>query len=54
MIPTNLNHLIAGLILDAWIRIYPDAAHGFLFQEPEQVAGDVNASLAPPTGATMS
>jgi pimeloyl-ACP methyl ester carboxylesterase len=46
MIPTRLSHLMAGLIPDTRIRIYPDAAHGFLFQEPEQVAGDVNAFLA--------
>jgi hypothetical protein len=27
-------------------RIYRDAAHAFLFQEPAEVAGDVNAFLA--------
>jgi pimeloyl-ACP methyl ester carboxylesterase len=43
MIPTKLSHLMAGLIPDAQIRIYPDSAHAFLFQEPEQVAADVNA-----------
>jgi pimeloyl-ACP methyl ester carboxylesterase len=46
MIPTKLSHLMAGLIPDAQIRIYPDAAHAFLFQEPEQVAADVNAFLS--------
>ena len=46
MIPTKLSHLMAGLIPDAQIRIYPDAAHAFLFQEPDQVASDVNAFLA--------
>jgi pimeloyl-ACP methyl ester carboxylesterase len=46
MIPTKLSHLMAGLIPDAEIRIYEDAAHAFLFQYPEQVAGDVNAFLA--------
>src|SRR5262249_40577092 len=45
MIPASLSHLMAGLIGGAQIRIYPDAAHAFLFQEPEQVAGDVNAFL---------
>jgi pimeloyl-ACP methyl ester carboxylesterase len=45
MIPTKLSHLMAGLIPDAQIRIYPDAAHGFLFQYPQQVANDVNAFL---------
>ena len=46
MIPTKLSHLLAGLIPDAQIRIYPDAAHGFLFQYPAEVAADVNAFLA--------
>jgi pimeloyl-ACP methyl ester carboxylesterase len=45
MIPTKLSHLMAGLIPHATIRLYPDAAHAFLFQEPEQVADDVNAFL---------
>jgi pimeloyl-ACP methyl ester carboxylesterase len=52
MIPTRLSHLMSGLIPNAQIRIYPDAAHAFLFQEPEQVADDVNAFLAPPSTAT--
>jgi pimeloyl-ACP methyl ester carboxylesterase len=52
MIPTSLSHLMAGLIPDAQIRIYPDAAHAFLFQEPEQVTADVNAFLASPTTAS--
>jgi pimeloyl-ACP methyl ester carboxylesterase len=47
MIPTKLSHLLAGLIPDAEIRIYPDAGHGFLFQYPTEVAGEVNAFLAP-------
>jgi pimeloyl-ACP methyl ester carboxylesterase len=46
MIPTPLSHLMAGLIPDAQIRIYPDAAHGFLFQYPKEVATEVNAFLA--------
>jgi pimeloyl-ACP methyl ester carboxylesterase len=46
MIPTKLSHLMAGLIPDARIRIYPDAAHGFLFQYPDEVAAEVNAFLA--------
>ena len=46
MIPTKLSHLMAGLIPDAQIRIYPDAAHGFLFQHPAEVAAEVNAFLA--------
>jgi pimeloyl-ACP methyl ester carboxylesterase len=46
MIPTKLSHLMAGLIPDAQIRIYPDAAHGFLFQYPTEVAREINAFLA--------
>jgi pimeloyl-ACP methyl ester carboxylesterase len=50
MIPTKLSHLLAGLIPDARIRIYPDAAHGFLFQYPDEVAAEVNAFLASEEG----
>jgi pimeloyl-ACP methyl ester carboxylesterase len=46
MIPTKLSHLMAGLIPDAKVRIYPDSAHGFLFQYPTEVAAEVNAFLA--------
>jgi pimeloyl-ACP methyl ester carboxylesterase len=46
MIPTKLSHLMAGLIPDAQIQIYPDSAHGFLFQYPSEVAAEVNAFLA--------
>jgi pimeloyl-ACP methyl ester carboxylesterase len=45
MIPTKLSHLMAGLIPDSQIRIYPDAAHGFLFQYPADVAADITAFL---------
>ena len=46
MIPTKLSYLMAGLIPDARIRIYPDSAHAFLFQEPAQVAADIDAFLS--------
>ena len=46
MIPTKLSHLMAGLIPDARIRIYPDSAHGFLFQYPDEVAAHVKEFLA--------
>jgi pimeloyl-ACP methyl ester carboxylesterase len=46
MIPSKLSHLLAGLIPKAQIRIYPDAAHGFLFQYPAEVAAEVNAFLS--------
>jgi pimeloyl-ACP methyl ester carboxylesterase len=45
MIPPELSHLMAGLIPDSRIRIYPDAAHGFLFQYPTEVAAEVTAFL---------
>jgi len=45
MIPTKLSHLLTGLIPDSRIRIYADAAHGFLFQYPSEVAADVNGFL---------
>src|SRR4051794_39632400 len=54
MIPTKLSHLMAGLIPDAAIRIYPDAAHGFLFQHASEVAADVNAFLAMEDGGGAS
>ena len=45
MIPTRLSYLMAGLIPDATLRIYPDAAYASLFQYPEQAAADVNTFL---------
>jgi len=45
MIPTKNSHLMAGLIPNASIRIYPDAAHASLFQYPTEIADDVNAFL---------
>ena len=41
MIPPRYSHLLAGLIPGAEITIYPDAAHGFLFQHHARFAGDV-------------
>jgi hypothetical protein len=37
--------LLAGLIPDARIGIYPDSAHGFLFQYPTEVAAEINQFL---------
>ena len=45
MIPTKASHLMAGLIPDARIVIYPDAAHGSIFQYPNEVAAEVNGFL---------
>jgi len=54
MILTKASHLLAGLIPDADIRIYSDAAHGFLFQYPAEVAADVNAFLGADDGRAAS
>jgi hypothetical protein len=32
-------------LLNATLSIYPDAAHGFLFQHPHEFAAEVNAFL---------
>jgi pimeloyl-ACP methyl ester carboxylesterase len=45
MILPHYSYLLAGLIPDARLTIYPDAAHGFLFQHHSQFAGDVHAFL---------
>ncbi|MEU8817616.1 alpha/beta hydrolase [Actinoplanes sp. NPDC048796] len=46
MIPTKGSYTMAGLIPDARIRIYPDAAHASLFQYAAEAAADVNAFLS--------
>ncbi|HEX6402153.1 MAG TPA: alpha/beta hydrolase [Pseudonocardiaceae bacterium] len=48
MIPPRYSYLIAGLIPDASVKIYPDAAHGFLFQHHAEFAADVTDFLAKP------
>jgi pimeloyl-ACP methyl ester carboxylesterase len=45
MILPRYSHLLAGLLPDARLTIYPDSAHGFLFQHREQFAADVLAFL---------
>jgi pimeloyl-ACP methyl ester carboxylesterase len=45
MIFPRYSHLLAGLLPDAQVTIYPDSAHGFLFQHYRQFAADVNAFL---------
>jgi pimeloyl-ACP methyl ester carboxylesterase len=50
--PTILPHysyLLAGLIPQAQVKIYPDSAHGFLFQHHAEVAADVEAFLGDPS-----
>jgi pimeloyl-ACP methyl ester carboxylesterase len=46
MILPRYSYLLAGLISDARLKIYPDAAHGFLFQHHAEFAADVDAFLA--------
>jgi pimeloyl-ACP methyl ester carboxylesterase len=45
MILPHYSHLLAGLIPHARVKIYPDAAHGFLFQHHAQFAADVTEFL---------
>jgi pimeloyl-ACP methyl ester carboxylesterase len=45
MIPARHSYLLAGLLPNAQVRIYRDAAHGFLFQHHKQFADDVNTFL---------
>ncbi len=45
MILPHYSYLLAGLIPQAQVQIYPDAAHGFLFQHHAQFADDVDAFL---------
>jgi pimeloyl-ACP methyl ester carboxylesterase len=45
MILPRYSHLLAGLLPDARLAIYPDSAHGFLFQHNRAFAADVDAFL---------
>ena len=45
MILPHFSYLLAGLIPHAQVKIYPDAAHGFLFQYHAEFAADVAAFL---------
>ena len=46
MILPHYSYLLAGLIPGARLKIYPDSAHGFLFQHHAEFAADVDAFLA--------
>ena len=48
MILPHYSYLIAGLIPQATVKIYPDSAHGFLFQNHSESAADVEAFLVKP------
>ena len=48
MILPHYSYLLAGLIPQARVKIYPDSAHGFLFQHHAEFAGDVDEFLTGP------
>jgi pimeloyl-ACP methyl ester carboxylesterase len=48
MILPHYSYLLAGLIPQAQVKIYPDSAHGFLFQHHAEFAADVEAFLNQP------
>ena len=48
MILPHYTYLLAGLIQQARMKIYPDSAHGFLFQHHAEFAADVEAFLSDP------
>ena len=52
MVLPRYSYLLAGLIPQAQVKIYPDSAHGFLFQHHAEFAGDVAAFLAAPVSRT--
>jgi pimeloyl-ACP methyl ester carboxylesterase len=45
MILPRYSYLLAGLLPDARVKIYPDSAHGFLFQHHQEFVADVLAFL---------
>jgi pimeloyl-ACP methyl ester carboxylesterase len=45
MILPRFSHLLAGLLPNARVKIYPDSAHGFLFQYADEFAADVHDFL---------
>src|ERR1700685_2365860 len=49
MILPRYSYLLAGLLPQARVKIYPDSAHGFLFQHHAQFATDVEDFLDSPT-----
>jgi pimeloyl-ACP methyl ester carboxylesterase len=48
MILAHYSYLLAGLIPQARFKIYPDSAHGFLFQHHAEFAADVTSFLTAP------
>jgi pimeloyl-ACP methyl ester carboxylesterase len=52
MILPRYSYLLAGLLPDARLKIYPDSSHGFLFQHHAEFAADVHAFLDRRAGAS--
>jgi pimeloyl-ACP methyl ester carboxylesterase len=48
MILPHYSYPLAGIIPQATVKIYPDSAHGFLFQHHAEFAADVEAFLTKP------
>ena len=48
MILPHYSYLLGGLIPQARVKIYPDSAHGFLFQHHAEFAADVETFLGEP------
>jgi pimeloyl-ACP methyl ester carboxylesterase len=48
MVLPHFTYLLAGLIPQAEVKLYPDAAHGFLFQHYAAFAADCEQFLAGP------
>ena len=48
MILPRYSYLLAGLIPQAQVKIYPDSAHGFLFQHHAEFGRDVDEFLTGP------
>jgi len=48
MILPHYSYLLAGLIPQARVKIYPDSAHGFLFQHHADFAADIEVFLGAP------
>jgi pimeloyl-ACP methyl ester carboxylesterase len=46
MVLPRYSYLLAGLIPNASLKIYPDAAHGFLFQHHSEFAADIHGFLS--------
>jgi pimeloyl-ACP methyl ester carboxylesterase len=46
MIRPHYSYLLAGLIPQTRLKIYPDSAHGFLFQYHADFAADVTDFLS--------